>query len=132
MITDPISDLLTRIRNANAVFKDTVEVPLSKIKWELVKLLKNEGFLKDCEIIADEIGRKKIKMDLKYGSKRRRVISGIRRISKPGCRIYTPLNDLKKYRKEFGVTLLSTPKGILTDKAARQSKVGGEVLCVVW
>lgn len=131
-MTDSIADLLTRIRNANTVFKETVEIPTSKMKWEMVNLLKKEGFIRECIIVPDEKGHKNIKVTLKYGRKQKRVISGVKRISKSGCRIYSSVKGLKKYHKEFGVTLLSTPKGILTDKASRQAKVGGEVLCMVW
>ena len=132
MVTDSIGDLLTRIRNANLVYLESLELPFSKLKWEMVQLLKKEGFLKDCILSADELGRKNIKLALKYGSGRRRVISGIQRVSKPGRRIYASLRGLKPYRKGFGVTLLSTPNGVLTDRTATQQKVGGEVLCMVW
>ncbi|MBI2646469.1 MAG: 30S ribosomal protein S8 [Deltaproteobacteria bacterium] len=132
MVTDSIGDLLTRIRNANLIYQESLELPFSKLKWEMVQLLKKEGFLKECILSADELGRKNIKLALKYGSGRRRVISGIRRVSKPGRRIYSSLRGLKPYRKGFGVTLLSTPNGVLTDRTATQQKVGGEVLCMVW
>jgi len=126
MVVDSLADLLTQIRNANLIYKDSLEIPASKIKWAMTLLLKEEGFIKDCSLISDKVtGKNLINVVLKYGSGKRRVISGIRRISKPGCRV-------KQYRKGFGVTLLSTPKGILTDKSAYQQKVGGEVLCVVW
>ncbi len=132
MVIDSIGDLLTRIRNANLVYQEGLELPFSKLKWEMVQLLKKEGFLRDCILSADDHGRKNIKLTLKYGSGRRRVISEIRRVSKPGRRIYSSLRELKHYRKGFGVTLLSTPQGILTDRTATQKKVGGEVLCMVW
>src|SRR3989338_3654066 len=133
MVVDSLADLLTQIRNANLIYKDSLEIPASKIKWAMSLLLKEEGFIKDCSLISDKVtGKNLINVVLKYGSGKRRVISGIRRISKPGCRVYSSLKELKQYRKGFGVTLLSTPKGILTDKSAYQQKVGGEVLCVVW
>ncbi len=132
MVTDSIGDLLTHIRNANLVYQEIVEISFSKMKWEVAQLLKKEGFLRECILSADDAGRKNIKLTLKYGSGRRKVISGIQRVSKPGCRVYASLRGLKPYRKGFGVTLLSTPQGILTDRTATQKKVGGEVLCMVW
>ena len=132
MVNDSIGDLLTRIRNSNLVYQESLELPFSKLKWEMVQLLKKEGFLRDCILSADDQGRKNMKLTLKYGSGRRKVISGIRRVSKPGRRVYASLRGLKPYRKGMGIALLSTPKGILTDRTATQQKVGGEVLCMVW
>lgn len=133
MVLDPISDLLTRIRNANQVYLSEVIVPYSKMKWQVAHLLKEEGFIKDCEEVKEESNPfKAIKLTLKYGSNRKRVISGVKRISKPGCRVYSSIRELKQYRKAFGITVLSTPKGIVTDKIAYRQKIGGEVLFSMW
>lgn len=133
MMTDPISDLLTRIRNANKIGQPYVEAPYSNLKWAIVNLLKEEGFLGNCEIVDEkERSYKQIKITLKYSPSRKRVISGLRRYSKPGRRLYVAVKDLKQYRKSFGVTLLSTQKGIMTDKRAVREKTGGEVVCSVW
>ena len=131
MVTDPISDLLTRIRNANLVYQEGVSIPYSKIKWEIVELLKQEGFLKEASI-AQEGDRKIIHLLLKYGLGKKRVISGLNRVSRSGCRVYSPVRELSRYRKGFGLSILSTPKGVMTDRRAHQLKVGGEVLCSVW
>lgn len=133
MITDPIADLLTYIRNANVNFQSDIEMPHSKMKWEIVRILKQEGFIENCEVVAEkDSSRQKIHIKMKYAPKRIRVITGLKRISKPGRRIYTAIEDIKKYRTGFGITLLSTQKGILTGRAAFREKVGGEVLCAVW
>jgi len=133
MVTDPIADLLTRIRNANMAFRATVEVPYSKFKWAVVNILKADGFIEDCTLGAHEDHAfKVITLKLKYAGRKERVISGLERISKPGRRVYAGAKDLKKYQKGFGVTIVSTPKGVKTHIQAYREKVGGEVLCVVW
>lgn len=131
MVTDPIADLLTRIRNANKNYQDKVSVPHSQLKWNIVRLFQEEGFIKHCEI-TEENNRKTIILTLKYAGKRNRVISNLKRVSKPGRRVYSAYNDLKKYRRGLGVTVISSPKGILTERAAFAQKVGGEIVCTVW
>lgn len=130
-MTDPIADLLTTIRNANLVYKEEVSIPYSKIKWEIVTQLKQEGFLKEVSVFPNE-NRKMIRLHLKYASGKKRVISGLVRVSRPGCRVYSPVNKFGRYKKGFGLSILSTPRGVMTDKSARSLKVGGEVLCSVW
>lgn len=132
MTIDSISDLLTRVRNANGVYQDEIALPSSNMLWEVAQILKNEGFIKSCELDTSDKHKGKIKIALKYGTGKRRVISGLKRISKPGRRVYAGVDDLKKYRHTFGITILSTPKGILTNGDAYKQRVGGEVLCIVW
>ncbi len=130
-MTDPIADMLTRIRNANIVFRDQVEVPGSKIKRAIAEILKQEGFIRDYQWIED--GRQgKIRIFMKYGPNRERVIIGLRRVSKPGLRVYSSKDRLPRVLGGLGVAILTTPKGVLTDKQARKEGVGGEVLCYVW
>lgn len=130
-VTDPIADMLTRIRNANSAGHPTVEVPCSKIKKAIAETLKNEGFIQDYEIIED--GKQGIiKIYLKYGPNKERVITGIKRISKPGLRIYVGKDQIPKVLGGLGIAILSTSKGVMTDKQARKEGVGGEVICYVW
>lgn len=133
-MTDPISSLLTVIRNGNQVRHEKVGVPYSSIKWAIVNVLKEEGFIVGCQIVPVEGKKegKRIEVTLKYASRRENVITGLRRRSKPGRRLYTPVDGLNRYRKGFSTTILSTPKGVMTDKKALREKVGGEVLCTVW
>lgn len=131
MVTDPISDLLTRIRNANLIYKEEALIPYSKIKWDIVTQLREEGFLTDVSVFQDN-NHKMIRVVLKYAPGRKRVISGLDRVSHVGCRVYSQVRELGRYRKGLGLTILSTPKGVMTDKRARQLKVGGEILCSVW
>ncbi len=128
-MTDPIADLLTRIRNANVVYRDQVEVPVSKIKVALTEILKEEGFIRDYHV--DE-KQGVIRIFMRYGPNRTRVIRGLRRISTPGRRVYRGKEELPRVLGGLGVAIVSTPKGLLTDKRARQEGVGGEVLCYVW
>ncbi|OUN00413.1 MAG: 30S ribosomal protein S8 [Paenibacillaceae bacterium ZCTH02-B3] len=130
-MSDPIADMLTRIRNANLVRHETVEVPASKIKRQIAEILKREGFIRDAEYIEDN-KQGIIRIFLKYGPNNERVITGLKRISKPGLRVYTKSNDIPRVLGGLGIAILSTSKGILTDKEARQLKVGGEVICYVW
>lgn len=131
MMTDPIADFLTRIRNANQVYKERVEIPASKMKKELAELLKNEGFIKTYEFIDD--GKQGIlRLYLKYGPNREKVITGLKRISKPGLRIYVKKDEVPKVLGGLGVAVISTPKGLMTDKQARQAGLGGEVICYIW
>lgn len=128
-MTDPIADLLTRIRNANVVYRDQVEVPASKMKVALAGILKDEGFIRDFYV--DE-KQGVIRIFMRYGPNRTRVIRGLRRVSTPGRRVYRGKEQLPRVLGGLGVAIVSTPKGLLTDKRARQEGVGGEVLCYVW
>lgn len=131
MMTDPIADMLTRIRNASSAKHESVEVPASKIKKDIAEKLLSEGFIKSYEIEDD--GKQGIlKIDLKYGQNEERIISGIKRISKPGLRVYVKANELPKVLGGLGIAIISTSKGVLTDKEARNQEVGGEVICYVW
>lgn len=131
VVSDPIADLLTRIRNANMVNHDRIEVPGSKLKKSIVQILKDEGFVRDFEWV--ENGHQGlIRVFLKYGPNKTKVISGLRRISKPGLRVYAKKDQVPKVLGGLGVAVLSTSRGIMTDKKARQEGVGGEVLCYIW
>jgi small subunit ribosomal protein S8 len=130
-MSDPIADMLTRIRNANVVRHETVEMPASKAKKEIAEILKREGFIRDAEYIEDS-KQGIIRIFLKYGSNNERVISGLKRISKPGLRVYTKSTEVPRVLGGLGIAIISTSKGVMTDKEARQSKAGGEVICYVW
>ena len=130
-MTDPIADLLTRIRNANMAHRDVVEIPASKIKMSIVEILKSEGFVRDVEYIEDN-KQGVIRVFLKYGEDRNRVITGLKRISKPGLRKYAKADSLPKVLNGLGVAILSTSVGVITDKEARAKQIGGEVLAYVW
>ncbi|MFC6164641.1 MULTISPECIES: 30S ribosomal protein S8 [Lactiplantibacillus] len=131
MMTDPIADFLTRIRNANMVRHDSLEVPASKIKRNIAEILKNEGFVRDVEYIDDD-KQGIIRVFLKYGKDNERVISGLKRISKPGLRSYVKADAVPKVLNGLGIAILSTSEGVVTDKEARAKKLGGEVLAYVW
>lgn len=131
MMTDPIADMLTRIRNANSVGHDKVEVPGSNIKRALAEILKREGFVRDAEFIPDD-KQGVIRVFLKYGKNQERVITGLKRISKPGRRVYANHENIPRVLGGLGIAILSTSSGIMTDKDARKARVGGEVLCYVW
>ncbi|WP_019878873.1 30S ribosomal protein S8 [Succinispira mobilis] len=131
VMTDPIADMLTRIRNANSVYHDKVEIPGSKIKEAIAVILKAEGFIKDFETIADN-KQNTIRVSLKYGSNREKVISGIKRISKPGLRVYAKKDQLPRVLGGLGVAIISTSQGMMTDKAARKAGLGGEVVAYIW
>ena len=131
VMTDPIADLLTRIRNGNTVHKEKVECPSSKMKAAIADILKQEGFIKDVEFIAD--GKQGVlRLYLKFGPNREKVISGIKRISKPGLRVYAKKDAVPKVLGGLGVAVLSTSQGIMTDKQARSNDLGGEVICYIW
>ena len=131
-VTDPIADMLTRIRNANTAKHDTVDVPASKMKTSIAQILLDEGFIKKYEIIEDG-NFKTIRITLKYGAdKNEKIISGIQRISKPGLRVYASKEDLPKVLGGLGIAIISTNQGVVTDKKARELEVGGEVLAFVW
>ncbi len=131
MMTDPIADMLTRIRNASNAKHDSVDVPASNIKKELAQILLNEGFIKSFDVI-DDAKQGIIRIDLKYGKANEKVISGIKRISKPGLRVYVKSDEIPRVLGGLGIVILSTSKGIMTDKSARKDKIGGEVICYVW
>ena len=131
-MSDPIADMLTRIRNANTAKHDTVDVPASKMKIAIAKILVNEGYIKKYDLVEDGIF-KTIRIELKYGAdKNEKVISGIKRISKPGLRVYAGKDELPRVLGGLGIAILSTNQGVITDKAARKLQVGGEVLAFVW
>ncbi len=131
MMTDPISDMLARIRNALMARKKTVTIPASKIKLEIVRILKEEGYIEDYQYI-DEKPQGKIEIVLKYDENKRPVIAGLRRVSKPGRRIYMGYKDLPKVLDGLGIAIVSTSQGIMTDYEARKRKIGGEVICEIW
>ena len=130
-ITDTIADLLTRIRNANTAKHATVDVPASNVKKAISQILVDEGYVKDFKVIEDGM-QGVIRITLKYGDNKAPVITGLRRVSKPGLRIYSSCEDMPKVRKGLGIAIVSTSKGIVTDKKARELNVGGEVLAYVW
>ena len=129
-ITDPIADMLTRIRNANNAWHETVDVPASKLKLAIAKILMEEGYIKSYQFIEDG-NQGVIKITLKYLGKEK-VITGLRRVSKPGLRMYAGADDLPKVLRGLGIAIISTSKGVMTDKNARKEHVGGEVLAFVW
>ncbi|MCM3635667.1 MULTISPECIES: 30S ribosomal protein S8 [Paenibacillus] len=131
VMSDPIADMLTRIRNANVVRHETVEMPASKVKKEIAEILKREGFIRDAEYIEDN-KQGMIRIFLKYGANQERVITGLKRISKPGLRVYTKSNEIPRVLGGLGIAIISTSKGVMTDKEARAAKAGGEVVCYVW
>ena len=131
VMTDPIADFLTRIRNANMAKHESLEVPASKIKRDIAEILKNEGFVRYVEYIDDD-KQGIIRVFLKYGKGNERVISGVRRISKPGLRSYVKADAVPKVLNGLGIAILSTSEGVITDKEARAKKIGGEVIAYIW
>jgi len=131
MMTDPIADMLSRIRNANNARHKSVDIPCSNIKKEIAQILLDEGYIKGFDVVEDD-KQGIIKVDLKYSEDGEKVISGLKRISKPGLRVYVKCEDVPKVLGGLGVAIISTSKGIITDKMARKEKVGGEVICYVW
>ncbi len=131
VVTDTIADMLTRIRNANSMRYTEVKVPASKLKVELARILKEEGFIKDYKVL-DENVQGMIYLTLKYGQKKERVITGLKRISKPGLRVYAKADEIPKVLNGLGIAIISTSKGIMTDKEARRQNLGGEVLAYIW
>ena len=130
-LTDPIADMLTRVRNANAVMHEKVDIPHSKMKERIAEILKEQGYISNFKIVTDEENKKNIRVYLKYAGKER-VIKGLKRISKPGRRVYTSVESLPKVLGGLGIAIVSTPQGVITDKECRKHSVGGEVLCYVW
>ena len=131
MMTDPIADMLTRVRNANDAKHDSVDIPASNIKKQLAQILLDEGFVKGFDVLDDE-KQGIIRVDLKYGVHNEKVISGIKRISKPGLRVYVKGNEVPRVLGGLGIAVVSTSKGMMTDKVARKEGIGGEVICYVW
>lgn len=131
MMTDPIADMLTRIRNGNEAKHKSVQIPASKIKTEISRILQEEGYIKGYEVVEDGV-QGLINVDLKYGNNNERVISGIKRISKPGLRVYAKSTEIPRVLGGLGIAIISTSKGIMSDREARKEQVGGEVLCYVW
>ncbi|MCT4662340.1 MAG: 30S ribosomal protein S8 [Tissierellales bacterium] len=131
VMTDPIADMLTRIRNANNAKHDSVDVPASNMKKSIAELLLDEGYIKGFDLIED--GKQGVlRIELKYGENNEKVITGIKRISKPGLRVYAKRQEIPRVLGGLGIAILSTSRGVMTDKQARQSNVGGEVVCYVW
>ena len=130
-ITDPIADMLTRIRNANSAKHDTVDIPASNMKKAIAEILLEEGYVKNYQIIDDGT-QGIIRVALKYNAGKEKVIQGLRRVSKPGLRVYAGADELPKVLKGLGIAIISTSKGVMTDKKAREAHVGGEVLAFVW
>jgi len=131
VMTDPIADFLTRIRNANSVRHEKVEIPASKLKKSMAQILKEEGMIRDFEYIED--GRQGLlRVHLKYGPNKQKVITGLKRISRPGLRVYAKRDEVPRILGGLGIAIISTPQGLMTDKQARKNGLGGEVLCYIW
>ena len=130
-MSDPIADMLTRIRNANAAKHETVNIPASKMKEAIAKILLEEGYIKSYEVVEGDV-QGIIKVTLKYGANKEKVISGLERVSKPGLRVYAGKDELPRVLKGLGIAIISTSKGIMTDKKARAEQIGGEVIAFVW
>lgn len=131
-MTDPIADMLTRIRNGLGAQHETVEVPSSKIKIEIARILKQEGYITDYTVTGDTAKEKVITIELKYGPEKQKVITGLKRISKPGLRVYAKGNDVPRVLNGLGIAIISTSKGLMTDRDARKANLGGEVVAYVW
>lgn len=134
MQTDPIADMLTRIRNATRAKHQRVDVPASKLKIEMARILKEEGYISSYKLVEDPEtkARKALRLMLKYTPNRRSVITGLKRVSRPGCRVYTAAERIRPVVGGLGTSILSTPKGLMTGRAARKARMGGELLCEVW
>jgi small subunit ribosomal protein S8 len=132
MLTDPISDMLTRIRNATMARHERVSVPASRLKRAVAEILASEGYVSSVQTEAGDDGREHLTMVLKYGRDRHPVIEGIRRVSRPGRRVYVACDDIQKIRQGLGISVLSTSRGVMSDREARKQGVGGELLCEVW
>jgi small subunit ribosomal protein S8 len=132
MQTDPIADFLTRIRNAAAAKHQRVDVPVSKLKTEIARILKDEGYISTYKLVDENKTRKMLRVFLKYTADRRSVITGIKRISRPGARLYLGAMDIRPVVGGLGISIMTTPKGLMSGRAARKAKIGGELLCEVW
>ncbi len=130
--TDSISDMLTRIRNAVHATHESVEIPLSKLKVQVAEVLKKEGYISSYELLESDPVKKNIKVFLNYGPRGEKLITGVQKVSKPGLRVYTGAKDAKRVLDGLGIYIISTSRGLMTDRQARKEKVGGEVLCKVW
>ena len=131
VVTDTIADMLTRIRNANGMRYQEVSVPASNLKLSLAKILKDEGFIEDYKLVNDDV-QGTIELTLKYGQNKERVITGLKRISKPGLRVYAKAHEVPKVLKGLGIAIISTSHGVMTDKDARNQSLGGEVMAYIW
>jgi small subunit ribosomal protein S8 len=131
VVTDPIADMLTRIRNANQLKYKEVKIPASKMKVEIARILKDEGFINDYTVVK-EGSMEMISIELKYGPKKERIITGLKRISKPGLRVYAKLEEIPTVLNGLGIAIISTPKGLMTNKEAKKNQVGGEVIAYIW
>lgn len=131
MLTDPIADLLTRIRNAGGARKTSVDVPWSRVKEEIARVLVGEGYLASSTVVEGK-PRNVLRIELRYDPQRRPVITGIRRVSRPSLRVYVGVDEIPAVRAGLGINVLSTPRGVLVDREARREHVGGEILCTVW
>ena len=131
MLTDPIADMLTRIRNANSNKNASVSMPSSTMKKQIAKILKEEGFISNYAVVTED-GKTTLTITLKYGENGERIISGLKRISKPGLRVYAEVNELPRVLNGLGIAIISTSAGVITDKKARENNVGGEVIAYVW
>ena len=130
-ISDPIADMLTRLRNANNAYHESVSMPVSKLKIEIAKILNQEGYIRGYDI-DNSSSHSELKVTLKYGAEKARAITGLKRISKPGLRVYAKVDDIPRVLGGLGIAILSTSQGMVTDKLAREKQIGGEVLCFVW
>ena len=130
-MTDPIADMLTRLRNGNAAYHDEIIMPSSRMKVEIAKVLKQEGYIRDFAVSKEDVGSK-LTIVLKYGPNRERTISGVRRISKPGLRVYAKKENLPRVLGGLGIAIVSTPQGVMTAAEAKRANVGGEIICYVW
>jgi small subunit ribosomal protein S8 len=130
-MTDPIADMLTRIRNANTAYKDEVELPASRVKEEIARVLQREGYVRGYRVEGDE-PKRRIVVEMKYGPERERTITGLKRVSRPGRRVYADRGNLPRVMGGLGVAILSTSQGLMTDRQAARQRVGGEILCHVW
>ena len=131
MMTDPIADLLTRVRNANRIERPAVDIPATRLKMNVAQVLKEEGFIANFKATEEE-GRKVLRVYLKYGNNNEAAISNVERVSRPGCRVYVGRNEIPRVLGGLGINILTTPKGVMTGRSARKSNVGGEILCEVW
>src|SRR5262252_7465783 len=132
MQTDPIADFFTRVRNATAAKHQRVDVPVSKLKTEIARILKEEGYISTYKMVEENKSRKTLRVFLKYTPDRRSVITGLKRISRPGQRLYVGKMDMKPVVGGLGISIVTTPKGLMTGRAAKKAKIGGELLCEVW
>ena len=132
-MSDPIADMLTRIRNAVSARHDTVDIPASKVKLEIARVLKDEGFIRDFSVQTDEKRvQPELRVELSYGQRKQPVINGLKRVSKPGLRVYVQQREIPRVYGGLGIAIVSTPRGIMTGQEARRQRVGGELLCYVW